>query len=490
LYTHSTYFRAHLKMGIFLTVLYLLGVAAAIHAIFHTRTSQGTIAWVISLITIPFISIPMYALFGPRKFQSYIDTKYQSNKKMKGINKHLLEQFELFKSQLKSDKANINALENLAQLPFTSNNGVQLLIDGQQAFPAMLKAINESRKYILIQFYIVRDDEMGIKFKDALIAKAREGVEIFFLYDSVGSHDLPNHYIRSLKENGIHVVCFNEAKFPINRFQMNFRNHRKILITDGLTAFVGGLNLGNEYIGISDKFNCWRDTHTLFTGPCVQGVQLTFVEDWFSETYVIPELNWTPEKNLNQENDGKPNPDKDVLVLSSGPIDDIETGTLFFLHLINSARKRLWIASPYFIPDIQVISALQLAVLRGVDVRILLPGQPDNKLMQLTSFASFQEVISTGVKIYHYQPGFMHQKVLLIDNDISAIGTANLGNRSFRLNFELMMLIAGKDFASEVEKMLIHDFELSQPFDIDKIKVKPFLSQLLIRAARLVAPLQ
>jgi len=477
-------------MEIFPTILYIIAVAAAIHAIFHTRTSQGTIAWVIALITIPLASIPMYILFGPRKFQSYIDTRHRSNNKINSINKQLLEQFKLFKSQLKSDKANIHALENLAHLPFTSNNGVQLLIDGQQAFPAMLKAIDESRKYILIQFYIVRDDEMGTKFKDALITKAKEGVEIFFLYDSVGSHDLPNHYIESLKENGINVVCFNEAKLPINRFQMNFRNHRKILISDGLIAFVGGLNLGNEYIGISDKFNCWRDTHTLFTGPCVQGVQITFVEDWFSETSVIPELNWTPEKGMGPKNNDYPYPDKDVLVLSSGPIDDLETGTLFFLHLINSARKRLWIASPYFIPDIQVISALQLAVLRGVDVRILLPGQPDNKLMQLTSYASFQEVVSTGVKIYHYQPGFMHQKVLLIDDDISAIGTANLGNRSFRLNFELMMLIAGKAFASEVEKMLIHDFDLSRPFDIDNIKLKPFLSQLMIRAARLMAPLQ
>lgn len=477
-------------MEIFLVLLYILAILAAVHSIFHTRTSQGTIAWVIALITLPIVSIPMYALFGPRKFQQYIDAKHHGDEKISLINKKVLKQFEHFKSQLKSDQANIHVLESLAKLPFTSNNSVKLLIDGQQAFPAMLKAIAEATDYILIQFYIVRDDEMGLKFKEALINKTREGVRIYFLYDSVGSHDLPNHYMKNLKEHGIQTVCFNDAKFSINRFQVNFRNHRKILIADGNIAFVGGLNLGNEYIGISDKFNFWRDTHALFTGPCVQGVQFTFLEDWYSETREIPELNWIPAKARDMENKENPYPDKDILVLPSGPIDDLETGTLFFLHLINSARKRLWIASPYFIPDVQVISALQLAALRGVDVRILLPGQPDNRLMQLTSYACFQEVVSTGVKIYHYQPGFMHQKVLLIDNDISAIGTANLGNRSFRLNFELMMLIAGRVFASEVETMLAHDFEQSRPFDIDKIKLKPFLSRLMIRVARLMAPLQ
>ncbi len=477
-------------MEIFLALLYAIAILATVHAIFHTRTSQGTIAWVISLLTLPIISIPMYILFGPRKFQHYIDAKHKGDEKISRITQQLLKEFELFKSQLKTNQANIRVLENLAKLPFTSNNNVQLLIDGQQAFPAMLKAIEEAKDYILIQFYIVRDDEMGIKFKDALIEKASEGLRVYFLYDSVGSHDLPKHYINNLQKNGVNVVCFNDAKFQINRFQLNFRNHRKILITDGKTAFVGGLNLGNEYIGISDKFNCWRDTHALFTGPCVQGVQLAFLEDWYSETQQLPELNWTPAKATDCENTEHPYPNKDILVLPSGPIDDLETGTLFFLHLINSANKRLWIASPYFIPDVQVISALQLAALRGVDVRILLPGQPDNKLMQLTSYACFQEVVSTGVKIYHYQPGFMHQKVLLIDNDISAIGTANLGNRSFRLNFELMMLIAGGVVASEVEAMLINDFAQSKAFDINNIKLKPFLSQLMIRTARLMAPLQ
>lgn len=477
-------------MEIFLVILYILALIAAIHAIFHTRTSQGTIAWVIALLTLPALSLPLYLLLGPRKYQHYINMKLQGDKETQEIKQKLLEQYEEFKSPLKNEKGDIRALEGLAKLPFTSNNSAQLLIDGQQAFPAMLKAIDEAKEYILVQFYIVRDDEMGLRFKDVLIKKVQEGIKVYFLYDNIGSHDLAHHYIKNMENNGIEVACFNDAEFSINRLQLNFRNHRKILITDGKKAFVGGLNLGNEYIGISDKFTCWRDTHALFTGPCVQGVQLAFLEDWYSETRKIPKMNWTPIKSEGPESKELPFPDKDVLVLPSGPIDDLETGTLFFLHLINSARNRLWIASPYFIPDVQIISALQLAVLRGVDVRILLPGQPDNKLMQLTSYASFQEVISTGVKIYHYLPGFMHQKVLLIDNNISAIGTANLGNRSFRINFELMMLIAGRSFASEVEEMLKHDFSLSQEFDVNKIQLKPFFSRLVIKAARLMAPLQ
>lgn len=247
-------------------------------------------------------------------------------------------------------------------------------------------------------------------------------------------------------------------------------------------AYVGGHNVGDEYLGKDPVLSPWRDTHVEMRGPIVQCVQVPFVEDWNWATGETPELNWDPE--------GAEGGDVGAACIPTGPADPLETGTLCFLQAINSAEDRLWIVSPYFIPDAQLMSALQLAALRGVDVRILIPQNPDHLHVYLSGISYLEEAEEAGVRIYRYQPGFLHQKVWLIDDYASIVGTANLDNRSMRLNFEITMLILSKDFASEVESMLETDFSKSKLAASAEYTERALPFRFLVRVCRLLAPVQ
>ena len=280
---------------------------------------------------------------------------------------------------------------------------------------------------------------------------------------------------------GVVTSAFHTTKGKTNRFQLNFRNHRKIVVVDGKAAWVGGHNVGDEYLGKSPKFGAWRDTHVRIEGPAVQAIQFCFVEDWHWAANVFPELNWEPQQAV----DGK----DEILTVASGPADNLETCGLMFVQAINDARERVWIASPYFVPDLQILSALKLAALRGVDVRILLPQKGDHRTVYLASFSYFQNTLPLGIKIYRYSAGFMHQKVFLIDSSYAAVGTANLDNRSFRLNFEITILNYDPQFIKEVEDMLSADFSRSRRAVMEDYTRKSFFFKLAVRSARLLAPI-
>jgi cardiolipin synthase len=278
------------------------------------------------------------------------------------------------------------------------------------------------------------------------------------------------------------VRPFHSTKGKTNRFQLNFRNHRKIVVVDGKTAYVGGLNVGDEYRKGAAGLGHWRDTHLELTGPCVQCTQLVFLEDWYWTAHEIPELDWKPQPS----DEGSQN----ILVLPTGPADDLESCGLFFLEAINGARERLWIASPYFVPDRQIVSALQLAALRGVDVRLVLPEKADHLLVYLSSFSYLEEAEKAGVKIYRYQPGFLHHKILLVDDELAAVGTANLDNRSFRLNFEITIVVADRRFAGKVHSMFRNDLERCRQTHPRDLTERRFWFRVAVRVSRLLAPIQ
>jgi cardiolipin synthase len=359
---------------------------------------------------------------------------------------------------------------------------VRLLINGEPAFREIFAAIEAAQQYILVQFFIVRDDDLGGELKRRLVARAEAGVRVYFLYDEVGSRKLSRSYIRDLTAAGVQIHPFYTTKGPWNRFQINFRNHRKIVVTDGRVAFVGGLNVGDEYLGRDPQFGPWRDTHVRIEGPAVHAVQLSFFEDWYWARHEVLPLDWRPRPAL----DGH----QDVLVLPTGPADELETCNLFFVQAMNAARERLWVASPYFVPDPQVICALQLAALRGVDVRIMLPDRPDHRLVYLSSFSFLEETEQAGVKIYRYEPGFMHHKVILVDNELAAVGTANLDNRSFHLNFEITVLVDNREFAMDVRRMLEADFAHCHLAKTEDLLRKSFWFKVAVQVARLLAPIQ
>jgi len=464
-------------------LLHLLGIFSAFKALMETRTSQGAIAWVIFLITFPYISLPVYWVLGRNRFRGYSTAKHIQDEKIEQSLDELLEELTPYKVSARVMNGAEIAAEKLAFFPILKANSTELLIDGNATFQSILDGINDAESYILFQFFIVKDDGIGRKIKEALIAKAKEGIKIHFLYDEVGSHALPNAYLDALREEGIEVHPFHTQKGIVNRFQINFRNHRKIVVVDGRYAWVGGHNVGDEYLGLSPKFGHWRDTHIKMEGPSVLAVQLSFVEDWFWATERMLEyLEWKvfPSSKADQE----------VLVVPSSPADRLETAALMFHHAINSAQKRIWIASPYFVPDDALLSALQLAGLRGVDVRILIPDKPDHLLVFLAAYTYFEDVAQTGVRFFRYTNGFLHQKVMLIDDDIATVGTANFDNRSFRLNFEITCVVHDKLFVSEVEEMLREDLSHAREMTKDDIVNKPLWFRFATRVARLTSPIQ
>jgi cardiolipin synthase len=468
-------------ISIVFPVVELVGILTAVHAIMNARTSQSAVAWAIALVAFPWLAVILYAVFGRNKFQGYVFLRSTRN----AVIHHLIDAVraeaaarEFFKTDLSDSEV---TLTRLAEMPITRFNATRLLIDGQETFQSMFAAIAAARHYILIQFYIVNDDNLGREFKARLIEKARQNVRIYFIYDEIGSHRLPQAYIRELRDAGVAMRAFHTNKGKTNRFQLNFRNHRKIVVVDGQTAYLGGLNVGDEYMSRHKKFGPFRDTHVKVAGPCVQAIQYSFAEDWYWATAEIPDLNWNPRR---AESGREP-----VLVIPSGPADVLDTCGLMFVHAIHSARKRIWIASPYFVPDIQVLSALKLAALRGADVRVLLPEKPDHLTVYLASFSYYPQTLPFGIQLYRYTAGFMHQKAFVVDSDYAAVGTANLDNRSFRLNFEITLINFDPAFVTSVADMLERDFSRSRPAELTDYTQTSPLFKFAVRSARLLAPI-
>ncbi|UVJ46685.1 cardiolipin synthase [Pseudomonas sp. LS1212] len=475
---HSPYF-----FGYLIGLVQILGVIAALHAVLTVRTAQGAIAWALSLLFIPYLTLIPYLVFGRRSFDAYIKARRQANQEMHVAIADLnwrpwVE--EALAARSSTSYASLRAMPKLGRMPCLANNEVRLLINGQATFSAIFEAIRQARNTVLIQFFIIHDDEIGRQLQSLLLKKAAEGVDIYVLYDSVGSHALPRHYSETLRAAGVHIRAFATRRGWLNRFQVNFRNHRKIVVVDGVKGFVGGHNVGDEYLGGNARLSPWRDTHVQICGPVTACLQESFAEDWFWASRKLPPL-LLPDAY----------PDKGVLcqVLATGPADPQESCSLFFVEAIHAATERVWITSPYFIPDEAVFAALRLAVMRGVDVRILLPSRPDHKIVYAASSLFAFEAVRAGVRIFRYTPGFLHQKVVLIDSEISAIGSANLDNRSFRLNFEIMLLTVDQAFASEVEAMLIEDFSRAQELTKESSHDTHRLQQLGMRIARLISPI-
>jgi len=354
------------------------------------------------------------------------------------------------------------------------------LKNGEEAFAAMFAAIEAAQSYVLLQIYILRDDDLGRDLKVRLMRRAGDGLPVLVLYDEIGSYALPQAFIRELREAGVQVMPFGTTQGLVNRFQLNFRNHRKIIVADGRVAFVGGLNFGDEYLGRHAGFGPWRDTHLRLLGPVVQAIQLAFMEDWFWAAHEVPDLIWEPEAATGENTT--------VLALPTGPADAQDSCELFFLEAIRSARKRIWIASPYFAPDEQIVAALELARLRDVEVRILLPEKGQQLMVHLAGFGYYPTAERVGIQIYRYTPGFLHQKVLLVDDALTAVGTANLDNRSFRLNFELSIVIWDRSFAQGVEAMLQEDFAQSRVVVAGELDRRSLWFRFGVNLSRLLGP--
>ncbi|MFK5921934.1 MAG: cardiolipin synthase [Verrucomicrobiota bacterium] len=468
-------------MALALLCAHALGVISSFHALMSTRTSQGAIAWIVSLNTMPLVAVPAYWVFGRNKFQGYVTLRQQLALKSEDELEKIRQRMQPYVRVLDGKHGGGRAMERLAQLPYFDQNAVELLIDGEATFDSILKGIDEAEEYILVQFYIVRDDDLGRKLKEHLIARAKQGVKVWFLYDEIGTRKIDG-YVKGLREAGVVVSPFHSTQGGGNRFQLNFRNHRKIVVVDGRMGWVGGHNVGDEYVGKGIKFPDWRDTHMKIIGPSALQLQLSFVEDWRWAQNEKLDLPW----KLTAAKEGNAS----VLILPTGPADRLESCSLMYQQAIHSAHERIWIASPYFVPDEGVMAALHLAELRGVDVRVIIPEKPDSKMVYFSAYAFVGELIKSGIEIYRYEPGFLHEKVFLVDDHLAGVGTANFDNRSFRLNFEVTALVVDEKFVSDVEQMFKKDFANSRLMTEADVEEKPSWFKVLSRASYLAAPVQ
>lgn len=463
-------------------IIQILGIVFALHAVMNSRTPQAAIGWAVSLVFVPWISIPFYLVFGQSKFSGYDLAGHGVVPELDELKHRVKVAMEPFRCQFRAAYQDLTRLcERVSGLPTTTGNQLELLVDGDQTFDTIFADIARAQKWLVAQFYIIRDDKVGKEFQQALLAARRRGVRVLLLYDSVGSKHLPQGYLRKLMDAGVEVESFVTNRKLGVRFQVNFRNHRKLVIVDGKVAYLGGLNVGDEYLGRDRRFGPWRDTHLQVKGPAILPLFLAFCEDWNYAAGQVPGID-LPQVS----NEGR----IQALSFASGPADELEICPVIYLGAIREARRRIWIASPYFVPDTATRIALQHAALRGVDVRVLLPGKPDHQLPWWTSYSYYPALRQAGVRVFRMREGFMHQKVLLVDNDLAMVGSINFDHRSFFLNFEHAVLACDEGFALAVHQMLERDFASSQEEDLSLFERADFWFRLRVRLASLTAPEQ
>lgn len=456
------------------------GIYFAIQAVMISRTPQASIGWGLALVICPYVAIPLFLVFGESKFSGYTLAGQDRHEELDAGLRQAQRALTPFRSSFLSKYSDAERLGiSLRGLPPTSGNSCRLLIDGKETFRTIFQAIETARSYALVQFYIVHDDGLGRELKDRLLAASRRGVRCWLLYDNVGSKGLTDAFLSELRDVGVSVQAFVTNRQFGRQFQINFRNHRKLVVVDGRVAFFGGLNAGDEYLGLG-VLGSWRDTHIQVEGPAVMALQVSFQEDWYYACKEVPDIPFEP----------RVAGDQTVLAFASGPTESWNLTAAIYAEIIHDVRKRLWIASPYFVPDPMLRTAIGHAALRGIDVRVILPQKPDHLLPWLSSYTFYPLMREAGVKIWRYQRGFMHQKVLLADDDLAIVGSANLDFRSFMLNFELSAVIQDAAFAKTVERMFEKDFARSEAENLQKFEKGKFLFRLKCRLAALMSPEQ
>jgi cardiolipin synthase len=468
---------------------------SALHSLRHVRSSQAAVAWTVGLITLPFLALPLYWVFARHRFEGYReairDVGVRHQRSVTAV------QNELRTGSYVRSTNQQSALDQVADVldtPIGHGDEFELLIDGSEFYDALLSAIEKAEQYIYAEFYIIRDDAIGNRFADALIERASAGVTVRILYDEVGCLRLSNAYVARLTAAGIDVRAFNTRQGWVNRFQINFRNHRKLVVVDATTALVGGLNIGDEYIGEAAGLDRWRDTGVLIRGPVTRKVQAVFAGDYYwAARQDLPEASWEseeshPQSAREEQRPGEETRSGNAAVCATGPADVRPRATMMFSAAARAAMNRLWICTPYLVPDESSMVALHMAKSRGVDVRVLIPTESDHWGVYLAGFHFEQELAEADIPVYRYKAGFMHQKCVLVDDALALVGSTNLDNRSLYLNFELMIAIDQPPFVARVAEMLERDFAVAEHSNSPEANTRWWFERAGTAVARLFSP--
>lgn len=473
----------------FFLLLQVMAVVSAWHAIRNTRTSQAAVAWTVALLAVPLLTLPAYWVFARNRFAGYREAvRSVGRQHLASLNAIERETMTRPDTQTTSLISPLDQVADILDTPICDGNQFELLIDGGAFSKALIDQIASAKHYIYAEFYIIRDDGFGNRFADALVAQARAGRTVRLLYDEVGCIKLSSTYLRRLLDGGVDVRAFNTRQGWVNRFQLNFRNHRKLLVVDGQRGIVGGLNIGDEYLGNHDWVTRWRDTSASVYGPIVKKIQAVFASDYYwASRQQLPEAEWYRQEFDSPADAGQSN--GLAAICATGPADQRARATMMFAAAANAARHRLWISTPYLVPDDTTVNALSMACARGVDVRILLPNEPDQWVVYLAGFHFETELKALGVFVYRYTAGFMHQKCVLVDDSLALIGSTNLDNRSLHLNFEMMLAMDQHEFVAQVAEMLELDFAAATEAGATLHRLRPWYGRIGTILARLFSPI-
>lgn len=464
----------------------LLLIAVCLRIIYETRSATKTMAYLLLAVFVPVAGIVFYILFGINfwKMKSYNKKSDEDEKLLERLKKemkvYVKETISPTDLDIENNRELAVMLEKELDSPLTRRNKVKLLINGEEKFPEVLEALRQARHHIHIEYYIYEQDEIGEQIEELLIVKAKEGVQVRFIYDDFGSPNIKKKTRERMQNAGIEIYPFQKVMFYLLANRLNYRNHRKIIIIDGQTAFTGGINVCDKYINNGSHKLFWRDTHLRIDGPGAFYLQYLFLADWkfcSGKDIMLDELQF-PSVPANQN-------DCFLQVAASGP-DSKQPSVLFsLLQAIYLAKKEILITTPYFIPGDSILEALRIAALSGLSVKLLVPGKCDSKLVNAASKSYYEDLLCAGVEIYMYQKGFVHAKTLVADGNLSVIGTANMDYRSFELNFEVNVLLYDREIAEELRSVFFKDLEEAKRIDRDEWCKRPAHIQLPERIARL-----
>lgn len=482
-----------LLIGQSLYVLLTIGVCLRI--IYDTRTTSKTLAYVLLTIFLPVVGMVVYFTVGMNFRLTSLYSKKLTNDEalLSRITQRIVDESRRL---MRDAPPGVQQFEKLSELlvrdghsPLMGGNQLKLLTNGEEKFPDLLAMLEKAERHIHMEYYIYEDDRIGNAIKDVLMARAQAGVEVRFIYDDFGSRAITKRLVPELRAAGVLAFPFYELTLPAFAQRINYRNHRKIVVIDGHTAYVGGINVSDRYINGSDSGNpvFWRDTHLRIDGPGSYFLQNLFLCDW---NFCAPDHQVDLDRAYFGFTAPKPMTDGSLVQIgASGP--DSRTPTLLysFMQLISLAQEEILVTTPYFIPGDSLLDALVVASLSGVKVKLLVPGDSDSLLVNAAASSYYAELLRVGVEVHRYRKGFVHAKTIVVDGLLAAIGTANLDYRSFDLNFEVAAFVYDEILADQLRQVFYKDIRHAEPIDFEVWRQRPVWLKLLQKAARMVSPL-
>jgi cardiolipin synthase len=456
----------------------VLGLVVVI--ITENRNPLKTIPWVIVLILLPGVGLVFYFFFGQDNRKGRIISRRTYKRIMKGPHEGRKSSHDLC-STPEHYAPLIALLEHGNQSSLLYGSDISIYTNGAEKFDDLIDDLESATHHIHFQYYIFLDDEIGRRVREVLMAKAREGVEVRVLYDDVGCWDVKERFFKEMKQAGVEVYAFLKVAFPIFTSKVNYRNHRKIVVVDGKVGYMGGMNVADRYIK-GTSWGSWRDTHFRFTGKGVHGLQSAFLIDWYvvSKQLLKGEVYYPPTPAFG---------DNVMQILTSGPVGQWRTLLQAVIFTVVNAKRYIYIQTPYFLPTEGLNQALQTAALGGVDVRLMLPKRSDTKAANMASHSFMDDMVKAGAKVYFYEPGFLHSKLILSDDALTCIGSANMDFRSFEHNFEITAFVYQSEFALRMKKIFMHDLQSCERLVPSRWLRRPLRQRLAESFMRLFSPL-